>query len=128
MNEQCEWFDAPTDWTQAKSPDIQERTFKFAVRVVHAIRSLPDNIATQVVARQLLEAATSVGAIMEEAGETEPERMGIAHEKIRATRYWIRVVRSSIADSAEWIALQRESEELACILTSLSIVQKPHGD
>ena len=114
MNEQCEWFDAPTDWAQAGSPDLQEQTFKFAVRVIHAIRSLPENVATQVVARQLAEAATLVGANVEE------ERMGVSREKIRATRYWIRVVRSSIADSTEWIALQRESEDLTKVLASLA--------
>ena len=47
--------------------DIQDRTFQFAVRVVKLVDRLPRTIAGMEVGRQLVRAATSVGANVEEA-------------------------------------------------------------
>ncbi len=55
MNEQVEWFTAPADWEQAEPSGIQERTFKFAVRVIDALHGLSDNAITQVLVQQLLD-------------------------------------------------------------------------
>ncbi len=121
MNEQVEWFTAPADWEQSEPSGIQERTFKFAVRVIDALHGLPDNAITQVLVQQLLEAATLVGANVAEADGARSEqdvlyKMSLAREKAHSAYYWIRLLRASIADSTEWIALQRESRELARIL------------
>ncbi len=124
MNEQWDWFNAPTDWKQGESHNIQERTFRFAVRVIDALRDLSDNATTRVVVQQLVQAATMVGASVEEANGTESEqdsirKLSLAREKAHGAYYWIRVIRASIADSVEWIALQRESKELARALDDL---------
>lgn len=131
MNEQWEWFEAPTGWEEDESRDIRERTFKFAIRVIDAIHDLPDNVAARVVVQQLVEAATLIGASVEEASgaaskQDSARKMSLAREKARGVYYWIRVIRSSIADSTEWIALQQESQELARILDDLiNPVQNP---
>ena len=72
----------------------------------------------------MVEAATLVGASVEEANGVESERdtarkLSLAREKAHGAYYWIRVVRASIADSVEWIALQQESKELARALDDL---------
>jgi len=117
-------FEAPGDWARDVPYDIRERTFQFAVRVIQAVRRLPDDTATRVVAYQLVKAATSVGANVEEADGAESKRdfghkMSIARKESRESRYWIRIVRASIANDGEWTTLQQESEEIARILSAI---------
>ena len=121
MSEDWEQFEMPVDWLQDEPDNLQEQAFKFAVRVINAIHDLPDNVATRVVVHQLVEAATLIGASVEEANGAESKqdsvrKMSLAREKAHGATYWIRVIRSSIADSTEWIALQQESRELTRIL------------
>ena len=78
--------------------DIQERTFRFAVRVVRLVERLPRDGAGLVVGRQVARSATSVGANVEEADGAESKRdfihkMSIAHKEARETRYWLRIAR-----------------------------------
>jgi four helix bundle protein len=124
MSEKWGRFEAPTDWNRDVPYDIRERTFQFAVQVIQAVRSLPDDTATRVIAYQLVKAATSVGANVEEADGAESKRdyahkMINARKEARESRYWIRITRASITDSKGWSALQRESEEIARILSAI---------
>ena len=117
-------FEAPNGWERDVPYDIRERTLQFAVRVIQAIRCLPDDAATRVLAYQLVKSATSVGANVEEADGAESTRdfvhkMSIARKEARESRYWIRIVRASIVDNENWISLQQESEELARILSAI---------
>jgi len=45
--------------------------------------------------------------------------MSIARKESRESRYWIRIVRASIANDGEWTTLQQESEEIARILSAI---------
>jgi len=45
--------------------------------------------------------------------------MSIARKEARESRYWIRIVRASITDDDEWVALQKESEEIARVLSAI---------
>ena len=117
-------FEAPEGWDRDVPYDIRERTFQFAVRVIRAARALPQDTATRVVAYQLVKAATSVGANVEEADGAESNRdfghkLSIARKEARESRYWIRIVQASIKEDAEWDTLQRESEEIARILSAI---------
>ena len=117
-------FEAPNGWERDVPYDIRERTLQFAVRVIQAIRCLPDDAATRVLAYQLVKSATSVGANVEEADGAESTRdfvhkMSIARKEARESRYWIRIVRASIVDNENWNSLQQESEELARILSAI---------
>ena len=137
-NETCGWFEAPADWELDASGGLAGRVFQFAVRVIHAVHSLPDGVAAQVLARRLIEAVTSMGASVEQARETETEeqaqrRMAEARDLGRETSYWIRMIRSSVADSGEWIALQQEGAELVRLLggngeESGAKVEQPHEE
>jgi four helix bundle protein len=117
-------FEAPSGWERDVPYDIRERTLQFAVRVIQAIRRLPEDAATRVLAYQLVKAATSVGANVEESDGAESTRdfvhkMSIARKEARESRYWIRIVRASIVDNENWNSLQQESEELARILSAI---------
>ncbi len=104
--------------------EIQDRAFQFAVRVVKLANRLPRTVAGIEVGRQLVRAATSVGANLEEADAAESKadfvhKVGIAHKEAREARYWLRIVRASLLDDDEVVSLLRESEELVRILHTI---------
>jgi len=110
--------------TVPKPYDIRQRTFEFAAAVVVWSRNLAGDASTQILVRQLVRAATSVGANVEEADGTETSRdrinkWNIARKEAREARYWLRLIGATqkVADSPD--GLMRESEELVRILTAL---------
>ncbi len=115
---------APPGWNRDVPYDIRERTFLFAVRVIQAIRRLPQDTATRVVAHQLVKSATSVGANVEEADGAESTRdfihkMSISRKEARESRYWLRIVRAAILDDSDFAALEQESDELIRIFSTM---------
>jgi len=117
---------APSGWNRDVPYDIRERTFLFAVRVIRAIRRLPQDPATRIVTHQLVKSATSVGANVEEADGAESARdfihkTSISRKEACESRYWLRVVRAAILDDEELAALEQESDELVRILSSMII-------
>jgi four helix bundle protein len=119
--------------TQPAQPpfEIRERTFQFAVRVVGFVKRFPCTLDAIEIGRQLLRAATSVGANVEEAHGAESQRdfvhimptrgykMGIACKEVRETRYWLRLVKETILNDDEINALLQESDELVRILSTI---------
>jgi four helix bundle protein len=80
--------------------NIKERSFNFAVRVIKFIQKLPKNQASHRIGGQLLDAATSIGANVEEAtgGFSKRDfthRMGIALKEARESNYWLRLIKAS---------------------------------
>ncbi len=50
-----------------KNNVIVERSYKFALRIIGLVNSLPKNRTCDVIGRQLLRSGTSIGANIEEA-------------------------------------------------------------
>lgn len=104
--------------------DIRERTFLFAVSVIKWARTLPKDMGTQIAAKQLIEAATSIGANVEEAdgADTAKDRVykwTVSRKEARESRYWIRLISASGAESPEGRALKQEGAELVNIISVL---------
>ena len=105
--------------------DIKERSFKFAVRIIKFVQKLPRNYVSQKIGGQLLDAATSVGANVEEAtgGFSKKDftyKMGVAFKEAKESNYWLRLIKvSEIAQGDELDFLLKESEELKKILASI---------
>jgi len=108
--------------------DLKERTFQFGVRVLKFAAVLPRTVIAVELTRQLIRAATSVGANVEEAEGAESRRdtahkMAIARKEARESRYWLRmilaagIVPSTQSDEAK--ALVLEAEELVKILSTI---------
>ncbi|MFW6135663.1 MAG: four helix bundle protein [Chloroflexota bacterium] len=124
-------LEAPADWAREVPYDIRERSFQFAVEVIRAVRRLPSDPATRVVAHQLVKAATSVGANVEEADGAESRRdfihkLSIARKEARETRYWLRLVRVSVPHD-EWASLQGESEKITRIISAIIRSRQRHA-
>lgn len=79
---------------------LDERTFKFAVRIVKFVRELPRTTDGRELGRQVLRSGTSIGANVEEAygTPTKPDfanKMATALKEARETHYWLRLIRES---------------------------------
>ena len=101
---------------------IEERVYRFALRVVKLVQVMPRGVAGEVLARQLLRAATSIGANVEEAIAAESKRdfthkMSIAHKEAREAHYWLRLVRDAgVFSSERMYDIIQESLEIKKIL------------
>ena len=109
----------------AENRDIQERTFRFAVRILKLVGSLPRDAAGTAVARQLARSGTGVGANVEEAQGSHSRkefirRMNIARSEARETLYWLRlVVEAGILARDRLREITGEADELVRILTTI---------
>jgi len=78
---------------------IEERVYRFVIRVVKLVRALPkSDMAAQIIGRQLLRAATSIGANVEESLGAVSRRdfaykTSIAAKEAREAHYWLRLLR-----------------------------------
>lgn len=104
---------------------IVDRSYKFALRIIKLVNSLPKNRTCNVIGRQLLKSGTSIGANVEEAqsGYSKSDfanKMSIAQKEARETNYWLRLLRDSKQIKENLINdVLKESEELSKILYSI---------
>ena len=108
--------------------DLEDRLFRFAVRVIKFTRKLPSVTEYNVIKYQLTKSATSSGANYEEAqaGSSKADftnKVRIALREMRESNYWLRIIEGiSEENNSELLYLIQESKELKLILGS--IVQK----
>ena len=79
---------------------LDERTYKFALRVLKLVDVLPRTTKGEILGRQALRSGTSIGANIEEAYAASSKRdfsnkMSIALKEARETHFWLRLIRDS---------------------------------
>ncbi len=102
--------------------DITKRSFDFALRVIKLCQFLSKkySLESNVLAKQLLRSATSIGANVEEAqaGQSRSDfihKMAIALKEARETNYWLRLLEASEILSKEKFAdLIEKNSPSAC--------------
>ncbi|MPQ46441.1 four helix bundle protein [Marinifilum sp. N1E240] len=104
--------------------DLPKRLFDFSIGIIKEVRNLPSSKEYRVISYQILKSATSVGANFEEAqgAVSKPDfanKVGISLKEIRETNYWIRIIIAISTSNQEWIALEKESQEILKILGSI---------
>ena len=107
-------------------PDIKERAFEFAVRIVAICRMLDDNRGvSRTLSNQLLRSGTSIGANIEEANGSQSKadftaKMYISCKEARETNYWLRLlVATKLLPEKRLTLLADESNQLIAIITSI---------
>ncbi|MCG8025662.1 MAG: four helix bundle protein [Candidatus Thiodiazotropha endolucinida] len=91
----------------------KEKSFEFAIRVVHLARYLQHEKKEFVLSKQVLRSGTSIGANIEEAraGESRKDfksKMSIASKEARETLYWLKLLKQT-----EYLE-QRMADSLIC--------------
>lgn len=106
--------------------NVRDRTFHFAIRIVHLCQWLDDRPGVpRTISRQLLRSGTSIGANCEEAvaGQSRADfrsKYAIALKEARETLYWIRLLAAAnIAPATRLAPLEDEANQLVSILTTI---------
>jgi len=104
--------------------DSKIRTHKFAIKVIEFVDKLPRDTSTQIMAKQLLRAATSIGAniIEAQAGSSRKDFINFFNHALKSaneTKYWLELLRDSNKGDKTLISdLIKEASEIANILGS----------
>jgi len=105
--------------------DLERRTKQFAVRVIDFVSNLPRSMTGDVLTRQLLRSATSIGANYREAnrGVSRADfsnKIGTVQKEAAETQYWIELlIESKIGSEDTVFVLLKESTELLAIFTTI---------
>jgi four helix bundle protein len=102
--------------------DLDGRVYNFVLRAIKLVRSLPKETVGREMGRQLLRAATSIAANIEEArgGFSKSDftfKMNTAFKEARESNLWLRLIHDSgLVNSVRMADIIRESEEIRNIL------------
>jgi len=106
------------------SEDFKVRTFQFGIRCIRLVEALPKSLAADIIGRQLLRSATSVGSNYRAAirGRSRAEfiaKLGIVEEECDESLHWIEVlVELNILQENRVADLVREANEILAITIS----------
>jgi four helix bundle protein len=104
--------------------DLKHRTKAFALRVIRLVEALPKSRTGDVISRQLLRAATSVGANYRAACRARSQvefaaKIGIVEEEADEAAYWLElIVESGLLPAAKVQELLAEANELIAIFVA----------
>jgi four helix bundle protein len=112
--------------------NIQERSFEFAVRVIHLVDRLPRTTAGIKIGQQFIESGTSIGANMQEADGAESKKdfihkTGVALKEAKESHYWLRLIDATLISSDNEVkSMLQEARELSLIIGAIRrTAQKP---
>jgi len=104
--------------------EMQARTKAFALRIIKLVDTLPRSTAGQVIGRQLLRSATSVGANYRAACRAQSHaefaaKLSIVVEEADESLYWFELLKeSNLTTPARLMELLKEANELVAISAS----------
>ena len=110
--------------TLQHAKQLQDRTKKFAVRIIKAFARLPKDEAIRIVGRQFLRSGTSLAANYRAACRSRSaadfiSKIGIVAEEADETLFWFELmVESELVKPTIVVALMSECEELLKILSA----------
>jgi four helix bundle protein len=111
---------------------LKQRTKHFALQVINLVGALPHTPAADVIGRQVLRSATSVGANYRSAckGRSKPDfisKMGIVAEEADESIYWLELLQEAhLAPDDLLLPLLQEARELTAIFTSSVLTAQKH--
>jgi four helix bundle protein len=104
--------------------ELKRRTKRFAVETIRFHRTLPRTEETRVIGRQLLRAASSVGANYRAVCRAKTDsdfiyKLGVCIEESDEAGYWVEIlVEAEIIPASQGRDLIREADELTRILVA----------
>ncbi len=110
--------------------ELEQRTKRFALRVIGFVAELPKSKVNDVLGYQLLKSGTSIGANYREANRAESRndfihKIGVVEKEAAETQYWLELsqeARLGSTQERQW--LLQESGELLAIFTSIGKTTK----
>ena len=110
--------------------EFKNRTKNLALRIIRLVHSLPHNAAADVIGRQVLRSATSVGANYRAAcrGKSIPDvinKLSIVEEEADETLYWLELIVASelVPENKMKELIQETNEIVAMIVASIKTLR-----
>ena len=110
--------------------DLKSRSYEYSLAIIAFLDKLSRDASTQIIARQLLRSATSIGANIIEA-QASPSRRDFTNffthslKSANESRYWLELLRDSNKAGKDIIEpLLQETKEIANILGSSILTLK----
>lgn len=106
--------------------DLKKRTKQFGLRCIKVTESLPRTRTADVLGKQLLRSATSVGANYRSAcrAQSKPAfvaKIAIAIEEADESLYWLELlIEAGLMTEKKLAELRKEGDEIVAILTASS--------
>jgi four helix bundle protein len=110
--------------------DLKSRTKKFALEVIKLVEAMPRTPTVNVLGRQALRSATSVGANYRAACRSQSRaafiaKMSIVIEECDETQYWLELMKDMrLIDNAVFDRLYDEADQLVAIFVASKITAK----
>lgn len=108
-----------------KPEQLRQRTKEFGLGVIRLVETLPHSQTADMVSRQLLRAATAVGANYRAACRARSladfvSKIGVVEEEVDEARYWLEILQAEklASDGERMRVLLLEAEELTAIFAA----------
>ena len=104
--------------------EFKQRTKQLALRIIRMVESLPNTNTAQVIGKQILRSATSVGANYRAACRAKStadmlHKLSIVEEEADETLYWLELlVEADIFPEAKLKSLMSETNEIVAMIVS----------
>ena len=104
---------------------IQDKSFRFAVRIVNLCRYLQTEQKEYILTKQLLKSGTSIGANVSESQQAQSRldfinKLNIALKEAYETNYWLRLLHeTSFMTNEEFQSIIADCQELERLLISI---------
>ena len=111
---------------EKRAPDLIARTRAFSLATIHFYSRMPRQTVAQILGRQLLRSATSVGAQYREAQRAKSisdflSKTEGALREVDEAGYWLELIRDSGIETDSAInALRTEAKELLAIFVAIT--------
>lgn len=105
--------------------NLEERTGRFGISIIRFCSELPKNIISEPLIKQLVRAATSVGANYCEADDAVSKKdfrnkIGICKKEARESKHFLRMIMAAVPDHSSYARpLYKEADELNLIFNSI---------
>jgi four helix bundle protein len=109
---------------------LKSQTKEFALRVLRLVSAIPRSSSGEILGKQLIRSATSVGANYRAAcrARSKPDfisKITIVEEEVDETQYWLELLMElGIADQREVVTLLEEAKELTASFTASGKIAK----
>ena len=106
--------------------DLEERTIKFAEKIIDLCKKVQQNPFTIPIITQLIKAGTSIGANYAEANGASSKRdfknkIFICKKEARETKYWLRLLTHAVPSlEEECTSCFKEAQEITLIFSKIA--------
>ena len=103
---------------------LEKRTTTFSINIIRYLKLIPKSTEYDVIKKQLIRSATSIGANYREANRSRSKadfigRLRICQSEASETTYWIEILLEIAPNTTALSPLYKESKELLALFTSI---------